>query len=384
MTFLTGWFQRAPTLYADQPKGPWGAGQNGPAGGSGGGDGARNPWSVPPKAGKPSALDDFLRRARGGGGGGGSGGGPLLPHTSNPRALWAIGAALIVAAWVLYTSIHPIGPQQRGVVTYFGAYTSTLEPGIGLTLPAPIATVTKVDVQNIRTDDLPTDGEGGAAGGSGGERPMLTRDGNLIDLAWSVRWNISNPEDYVFQIKDPRETVRAVAESAMREEVANVTLDEALGPGRTAIEGLVQERMQRILDGYRSGVRIQGVAIKQADPPATVNDAFKDVTAAQSDAATARNNATSYAQQRIAQAQGEAAAFDVYYAQYKLAPEVTRRRMYYETMEAVLANTDKTIVEPNNVMPYLPLDRARKLPDAAQAEAQAAVPAANPASGGGQ
>lgn len=382
-----GWFQRAPTLHADQPKGPWGSGQNGSSGGGGGssgggssgGDGGasgarggpRNPWSVPPKAAKQTALDDFLRRARGGGG---SGGGPLLPHTANARALWGIGAALIVAAWILYTSIHPIGPQQRGVVTYFGAYEKTLEPGISFTLPAPIANVTRVDVQNIRTDDLPADGEG-----SNGERPMLTRDGNLIDLAWSVRWNISNPEDYVFQIKDPRETVRAVAESAMREEVANVTLDEALGPGRTGIEGLVQERMQRILDGYRSGIRIQGVAIKQADPPATVNDAFKDVTAAQSDAATARNNATSYAQQRIAQAQGEAAAFDVYYTQYKLAPEVTRRRMYYETMEAVLANTDKTVVEPSGVMPYLPLDRAHKLPDAA-ADATSVAPA----SGGGQ
>ncbi|WP_375381920.1 protease modulator HflK [uncultured Sphingomonas sp.] len=379
MTISMGWFQRAPTLHADQPKGPWGPGQNGSGGAGSGGDGGvpgarggpRNPWSVPPKAAKQTALDDFLRRARGGGGGGG----PLLPHTANARALWGIGAALIVAVWILYTSIHPIGPQQRGVVTYFGAYEKTLEPGISFTLPAPIADVTKVDVQNIRTDDLPADGEG-----SNGERPMLTRDGNLIDLAWSVRWNINNPEDYVFQIKDPRETVRAVAESAMREEVANVTLDEALGPGRTAIEGLVQERMQRILDGYRSGVRMEGVAIKQADPPATVNDAFKDVTAAQSDAASAHNQATSYAQQRIAKAQAEAASFDVYYTQYKLAPEVTRRRMYYETMEAVLADTDKTIVEPGGVMPYLPLDRAHKLPDAAAPDAAATAPA----SGGGQ
>ncbi|WP_174298050.1 protease modulator HflK [Sphingomonas bacterium] len=370
MTILTGWFQRAPALHIDQPKGPWGgSGENGGgASGDGKPGGPRNPWSVPPKGAKPSALDDFLRRARGGGG-------PVMPQAPRPRTLWGIGAALIVGGWVVFTSFHPIGPQQRGVVTYFGAYARTLDPGISLTLPAPIATVTKVDVQNIRTDDLPAEGEGG-----GGERPMLTRDGNLIDLAYSVRWNISNPEDYVFQIKDPRETLKAVGESAMREEVANVTLDEALGPGRTAIEGLVQERMQRILDGYRSGLRIQGVAIKQADPPAAVNDAFKDVTAAQSDAATARNNATSYAQQRIAQAQGEAAAFDVYYTQYRLAPEVTRRRMYYETMEAVLANTDKTIVEPNGVMPYLPLDRARKLPDAPAADTSAGAPA----SGGGQ
>ena len=169
----------------------------------------------------------------------------------------------------------------------------------------------------------------------------------------------------------------AVAESAMREEVANVTLDEALGPGRTTIETRVQDRMQHILDGYHAGVQIKGVAIKQADPPEAVNDAFKDVTAAQQNAQAARNNAQSYAQQKIALAQGEAAEFDAYYTQYKLAPEVTRRRMYYETMEQVLANTDKTIVEVPGIAPLLPLDRARRLPDQPAA-------AAAPAPGAGQ
>ena len=159
-----------------------------------------------------------------------------------------------------------------------------------------------------------------------------------------------------------------------------MTLDQALGPGRTLIGNQVQERMQRILDDYNSGIRIQGVAIKQADPPARVNDAFKDVTAAQQDAQAARNQAQSYAKQIVARAEGEAAQFDKVYEQYKLAPEVTRRRMYYETMEAVLAKSDKTIVEAPGVNTYLPLDRVRKLPDAGSA-AQAA-PA--PVQGGGQ
>jgi membrane protease subunit HflK len=275
--------------------------------------------------------------------------------------------------WLFFTCIHSIGPQQRGVVTYFGKYAGTLDPGIRLTLPAPIAVVTKLDVQNIRTADLP---------GESGERPMLTGDQNLIDLAYSVRWNIANPEDFVFQIKEPEKTVAAVAESAMREEVANVTLDEALGPGRTVIEARVQERMQRILDGYHAGVQIKGVAIKQADPPEAVNDAFKDVTAAQQNAQAARNNAQSYAQQKIALAQGEAAEFDAYYAQYKLAPDVTRRRMYYETMEQVLANTDKTIVEVPGIAPLLPLDRARRLAD--QPAQAAGAPTTAPAAGTGQ
>ena len=366
MTMLAGRPGR-PTLHADAPKGPWGgdAGTSSGAGGGAGegGGGPRNPWAVPPKGTKPSALDELLKRARPGGGG------PLLPQTPNPRALWGIGAGILVAIWIAGTAIHPIGPQQRGVVTTFGRYAGTLDPGIQLTLPAPISTVTRVDVQNIRSNDLPVDG---------GERAMLTRDKNLVDLAYSVRWNIADPEDYVFQIKDPEQTVIAVAESAMREEVANATLDQAMTGGRTLIETRVQERMQRLLDGYHSGVRIQGIAIKQADPPAAVNEAFKEVTAAQGKAMSMQNQARAYAQSRIARAQGEAAAFDAYYTQYRLAPEVTRRRMYYETMEAVLQGTDKTIVETPGVAPLLPLGGSpRKLPDPA-------ADTAPPASGGGQ
>ena len=380
MTILPRWLQRSPILNADEPKGPWGgsgnAGANG-NGGSGGGDGPRNPWSLPPGGRKgparPTALDEFLKKARGGGGGFGGGGFGGLPSSPNARALWGIGVAILIAAWILLTAIHPIAPQQRGVVTYFGRYAGTLDPGIQLTLPAPIAQVVKVDVQNIRTEDFP---EGG------GENLMLTGDQNIINLAYSVRWNISNPEDYVFQIAEQRSTVRATAESSMREAVANMTLNQALGSGRTRIEAEVQDRMQRVLDSYKAGIRIQGVAIKQADPPERVNEAFKDVTAAQQDAITARNQAQSYLQQLSARAQGEAAQFDKVYGQYKLAPEVTRRRMYYETMEAVLAKTDKTIVEVPGVTPYLPIGNARKLPDAVPAAPAATAVA--PAAGGGQ
>lgn len=367
MRILPDWFRLPPIFAVDAPKGPWGGGDDTPKG-------PRNPWAVPPggrkATGTSSALDDFLRKARGGGGGGGNGGGfGGLPTGPNARLLWAIGAVLILLVWVAFTSIHPIAPQERGVVTNFGRYSGTLQPGVQFTLPAPFATVTKVDVQNIRTEDFP---EGG------GENLMLTGDQNIINLAYSVRWKIANPEDYVFQIDKPRETVRATAEAAMREVVANVTLDQALGPGRTYIENQVQERMEVILRDYNSGIVVQGVAIKQADPPERVNDAFKDVTAAQQDSQAYRNQAQSYAQQVLAGAQGEAAQFDKVYEQYKLAPEVTRRRMYYETMEAVLAKSDKTIVETPGVVPYLPLDRAKRLPEVAPATPEA------PAAGGGQ
>jgi membrane protease subunit HflK len=133
-----------------------------------------------------------------------------------------------------------------------------------------------------------------------------------------------------------------------------------MGNRRSEIEAQVADRMQQILDSYRSGVAIQGVAIQQADPPAEVNDAFKEVTAAQQDAKSSINQANAYALQLTAKAQGEAAAFDKVYSQYKLAPEVTRRRMYYETMEQVLSKVNKTIVEAPGVTPYLPLPEVKK------------------------
>ncbi|WP_347093362.1 protease modulator HflK [Sphingomonas parapaucimobilis] len=382
MRKLTGRFQCPPILAANTPKGPWGGSGDDPDGGP------RNPWAVPPggrKApGKSTALDEFIRKARGSGGGGpgegpgGSGGGfGGLPGAPGGRTLWAIGAAILIVIWLLYTSIHPIGPQQRGVVTYFGRYTGILEPGIQITAPAPIASVRVLDVQKIRTENFP---EGS------GENLVLTSDQNIIDLTYSVRWDIANPRDYAFRLAQPQETVRAAAESAMRAVIADTSLDQALGSGRTGIEQRVQELTQSILNEYRAGVRIQGVAIKQAAPPQQIVDDFNKVTVAQQRAVADVNQARSYAQQVVARAQGEAAQFDKVYEQYRLAPEVTRRRMYYETMEAVLAKSDKTIVETPGVVPYLPLSKgqARPLPPEITATAPATPPAASAQAGSEQ
>ncbi|MET4896078.1 protease modulator HflK [Sphingomonadaceae bacterium jetA1] len=383
MRKLTGRFRRPPILAAETPKGPWGGSGDDSAGG-----GPRNPWAPPPggrkASAKPTALDEFIRKARGSGGGGpgdgpgGSGGGfGGLPGAPG-RTIWVIGAAILFGIWVLYTSIHPIGPQQRGVVTYFGRYTGILEPGIQITAPAPIASVRVLDVQKIRTENFP---EGS------GENLTLTGDQNIIDLTYSVRWDIANPRDFAFRLAQPQATVRAAAESAMRAVIAETTLDQALGSGRTGIEQRVQDLTQTILNEYHAGVRVQGVAIKQATPPQQIVDDFNKVTAAQQEAVANVNQAKSYAQQVIARAQGEAAQFDKMYEQYRLAPEVTRRRMYYETMEAVLAKSDKTIVETPGVVPYLPLSKARPMPNPpAEVVAQAPAPAAAPAAqqGGGQ
>jgi membrane protease subunit HflK len=243
-----------------------------------------------------------------------------------------------------------IAPGERGVVMRFGRYSSTLGPGVGLTLPAPVDRVNKIDVENIRSVDLP----------ASAEDLMLTGDQNLIDIAYSVRWNIRTPELYLFQIADPDDTIKEVGESAMRAVISRVSLNDAMGDKRAEIETQVAETMQRILDGYRSGIQIQGVAIKQADPPGAVNDAFKEVTAAQQDAQSYMNQARAYALQLTAKAQGEATAFDKVYEQYRLSPDVTKRRMYYETMEQVLSKVDKTIIEAPGVTPYLPLPQVQK------------------------
>ncbi|WP_420140864.1 FtsH protease activity modulator HflK [Sphingomonas sp.] len=326
--------------------------EGGPWGGSGGGgeEESRRPWR--PKPGKggstagPSALDALIRRGRARFGGGG-------PGNFEVDGIWRWAVLAAVLLWVAFTSAHVIGPQQRGVVTRLGKYVGTLQPGLGFSFPAPLDIVTKVDVDNIHVIDIDT-----GADGSSGQNLMLTGDENIINLAYSVRWNIRDPEYYLFELQDPDGTIKEAAESAMREAIARVTLNDAIGQGRSLIESRVAQRAQELLDTYRAGVVIQGVAIKQADPPQEVNDAFKEVSAAQQTAQSYLNQARAYATQVTARAEGESTAFDKVYDQYRLAPEVTRRRMYYETMEKVLAKTNKTIVGPRNVVPYLPAPAA--------------------------
>jgi len=349
MSNFSGWAGRARGLFADN-KGPWGpssSGEEPPADHEHGG-----PWGESADGGRRAGgrsvvpIEELLRRGRMRFGGGG-GGFPGRPDRS--LIVWAILG--FIAIWLIFTSMHSIAPGERGVVTRFGRYSYTLGPGVGLTLPSPVDRVQKVDVESIRSADL---------GSQSSEDLMLTGDQNLLDIAYSVRWNVKNPEWYLFQLAQPDETIQQVAESAMRSVISQVSLQDAMGDKRSIIEGQVADRMQRILDGYHSGIAIQGVAIQQADPPAEVNDAFKEVTAAQQDAKSYVNQANAYALQLTAKAQGEATAFDKVYQQYKLAPEVTRRRMYYETMEQVLSKVDKTIVEAPGVTPYLPLPQVKK------------------------
>lgn len=353
-------------------KSPWGSdGKDTPPAGDGGppqGDapgqptppteGPRNPWLPPQSADAPQKrgpnIEDIFRARKGGGNGGGGGKGPTMPRLPQrpDGKSWApVGIALVIAIWLGTSMVHLIAPQEKGVVTTFGAYSRTLDSGTALTLPWPIQSVAVKDVTSIQTASIP-EGDG--------EKLMLTGDQNLVDLTYLVRWNIKDLKQYMFQLAEPDQTVREVAEAAMRQSIAEVTLNDAMGSGRQQIEQNVRDRMQKVLDAYRSGVSIQGVDIKKTDPPTKVVDAFKEVLAAQQDAQSAINRAQSQAQQLTAGAQGEATAFDKVYEQYRLAPEVTRRRMYYETMERVLSKTDKVILETNNVQSYLPLPEMKR------------------------
>lgn len=353
-------------------KNPWGggggSGDDGTSGDDGQSSGPRNPWL--PGGGEPgkrrSASIEDIFKSRGPEGprrsGGGGGGGPGLRFPERPDGKsWApviIGGVALV--WVAVTSFHFVQPGEEAVVTWLGGkYYGTLESGVSPTLPWPLHMVEKENVTAVRAEQVP---------GNTSENLILTGDQNLVDLSYQIRWNISDLALFKYQLSEPRDALLEIGEAAMRAAVARQNLDSVLtGAGRAAIEQDVRTAMQARLDAYRSGITVQGIEINKVDPPARVEEAFKDVSSAQQDADAAINRARKVAQQLLARAQGDASEFNDIYEEYKLAPEVTRRRLYYETMEQILSKTDKTIVESGNVTPYLPLPELKRR---AQAEPQ--------------
>ncbi|HEY4545634.1 MAG TPA: protease modulator HflK [Pedomonas sp.] len=327
--------------------GPWGSG-----GGSGGGP--RNPWGGGSGGGgggggqQPPNLDDLIRRGQerlratlpGGTGGG------------NVLGL-AVGA--LVLLWLATSSIYRVNADEVGVVQRFGAYVRQSYPGLHFKLPAPFETVTKPKVTQENTIEI-------GAADRATETLVLTSDQNIVDISYTVRWKISDAPNFLFRVANPELTIREVAESAMREAISSTPLNAAIGEQRGQVAQRVQNRMQEVLDSYDAGVEVTGVFFRQVDPPAAAEQAFKDVSAAQQDAQSFLNQANAYRQQLVAKAQGEAARFNAVYEQYKLAPAVTRKRIYLETMEDVLSDVDKVILDSssNNVVPYLPLNELNK------------------------
>jgi modulator of FtsH protease HflK len=306
----------------------------------------RNPWMPPhsepgyePEHG-PSAFDELMRRARSSFGGN-------MPGRGGPQRIWPYVAGGLFLTWLGLTCVHSIAETERGLVSKFGSYSRTLEPGMNLTLPAPFETVRIVETEEVRSTPI------GATGNE--ENLLLTRDRDLLDLAYSVRWNISDPRRFAFELADPDQTIRQLGQSAMRAAVADAGLNDVTVWGRKTIEQQVQKRMQSILDSYGAGIHIQDVTINRADLPREIGPAVKAVDAARQARDKYLDQTRAYVAQKAASAQREADAFNDVYAQYKIAPEVTKRRLYYDTMETVLKNANKTIIDANGVTPNLQL-----------------------------
>jgi membrane protease subunit HflK len=301
-------------------------------------------------------------------------------------ALIALGAVVLWCVWGFFR----VEPDEVGVVLRFGKEVREVQPGLNYHLPYPIETaltpkalqVRKIDVGMRIVEDQR---RGSAVRDVPEESLMLTGDENIVDVDFSVLWRIkpNGVGQYLFNIQNPEGTVKAVAESAMREVVGRSEIQPILTGARQNIEVAVQELMQKTLDQYGAGILIQQVQLQKVDPPAQVIDAFRDVQAARADLERAQNEAQTYAnrvvpeargraarimqdaeayrQQTVAEATGQTSRYLKIFEQYKKAPDVTRLRMYLETMERVFAGTDKIILEPGGppgtgVVPYLPLN----------------------------
>ncbi|MEI7931996.1 MAG: FtsH protease activity modulator HflK, partial [Alphaproteobacteria bacterium] len=264
---------------------------------------------------------------------------------------YGIAAAVIVLLWAV-SGVYVVAANEQAVIQTFGAYTGWNGPGLNYHLPWPIQKVTKVGVTNIRGLNI-----GGTETQSvENESLVLTGDKDIVDMRYTVQWRIARPQDFLFNLKDPEGAVKAVAESAMREVVGRNALQPIITSARGQVETQVSDLMQRVLDSYGAGVAIEEVQISVSQPPPRVMGAFRDVQSAQQDREAKANNARGQASQitqaalgdkalAIQGAEGEAAAFNQVYTQYKVAPAITRQRLYIETMEKVLSKSQKIIVD---------------------------------------
>jgi membrane protease subunit HflK len=302
--------------------------------------------------------------------------------------------AAILFAWIL-TGFYTVQANEEAVITRFGGYVGSVGPGLHYHLPIPIEKAEMVAVTNQNKTVV-----GGAPGAPApDESLMLTGDENIVDLSFTVQWHVSDAAAYLFRIRDPNDAVKAVAESAMREVVGHSALTPILTNGRGEVQNQTLALMQRILDDYHAGVTIDAVQIQNANPPDEVVPAYQDIARAGQDAQSYINEANTYRnrvvneakgtaskitqaaegyrQQTILEAQGQAARFNQVYAQYRLAPAVTRERLYIQTMQTVLSKSRKVIVDAKGATApiILPPDAFRpKGSDSAAPAAAAAAP----------
>jgi modulator of FtsH protease HflK len=370
---------------------PWsnqsgGGGGGGGWKGSGGGGGGGGPWGQGPGGSQPPDLEEMLKRSQdrmkqvmhGGG-------------VPGPLVFLAAAAACAIVAW--YAFFFRVNPDELGVVMRFGEFVRQEPPGLHFRMPYPIEEVVlpKVTRQNIIEIGMRSGGAGrGFAAGVQDvkeESLMLTGDENTVDIDFVVYWRIRDAAKYLFNIQNPDNTVKEVAESAMREVVGQSKIQPILTQARQKTETAVHTLIQNTLDGYKSGIQIDQVTLQKVDPPAEVIDAFRDVQASRADKERLQNEAFAYSnkvipeargeaerilqaaegfkQQTVAEATGQTARFLKVYEEYRKAPDVTRKRIFLETMEKVLGSTSKIIMDKKagqNVVPYLPLDQLKTRP----------------------
>jgi len=301
-----------------------------------------------------------------------------------------VGIVILVLIW-LASGLYRVLPDEQGVVLRFGKFVNNTQPGLNYHLPIPIETALTPKVTKVNRMDIGFRSGADSGFSSGGvadvpeESLMLTGDENIVNIDFSVFWVIKDAGNFLFKIQDPATTVKAAAETAMREVIAKSKLQSILTEGRSKIENETQDIAQSLLDEYESGIQITQVQTQKADPPDQVIDAFRDVQAARADMERAKNEAEAYQndviprargdaakilqeaeaykKQVVAAAEGEASRFLAIYTEYAKAKEVTQERMYLETMEKVLADIDKVIIDKNagsGVIPYLPLPELGK------------------------
>jgi membrane protease subunit HflK len=298
------------------------------------------------------------------------------------------GLILLIVVWA-FSGLYRVLPDEQGVVLRFGKFTSTTQPGLNYHIPYPIETVltpkvTKVNRIDIGFRSASDSGRTSGIGDVSEESLMLTGDENIVNIDFSVFWVIKDAGKYLFKIQRPVVTVKAAAETAMREVIAKSKLQSILTEGRSKIEIETQEIAQSLLDEYESGIQLTQVQTQKADPPDEVIDAFRDVQAARADMERSKNEAEAYQndviprargeaakilqeaeaykKQVVAAAEGEASRFVAIHNEYVKAKQVTQERMYLETMEKVLADIDKVIIDrkAGGVVPYLPLPELSK------------------------
>ena len=351
----------------------------------------QSPWGTPPGSGNGSGrgpippnidevikkIQEFINKYLPGGK---SGGLPIILVVS-----------ILIVIWGL-SGLYRVLPDEQGVVLRFGKFTSTTQPGLNYHIPYPVETVLTPKVTKVNRMDIGFRSERDTGFGSSTgvadvpeESLMLTGDENIVNIDFSVFWVIKDAGKFLFKIQDPATVVKAASETAMREVIAKSNIQSILTEGRSKIEIETQEIIQSILDEYESGIQITQVQTQKADPPDQVIDAFRDVQAARADMERSKNEAEAYRndviprargeaarilqaaeaykKQVVAQAEGEASRFISIYNEYALAKVVTQERMYLETMEKVLADIDKVIIDKNvssGVVPYLPLPELKK------------------------